>query len=400
MAIVIKRTVSLDALGQPEQARGTLYQQENLAHKFVIHGTRGGEAVPFTGSVMASFIRPDGETVPLDGYLEDGAAAVELPQACYAATGRFTLTVWVVENTAQAAVYCMTGNVKATKTGSMVDPEGVIPTTEQLADAYQDMLALTDDAHKYAKTADSDGSADLDVVDEAGDVILRLENGHVRTKNVNSASIRQFAGKKWTCIGDSLTEVNGRTTKHYHDYIAEKTGIEVVNLGHSGEGYYAVGSTRSFRTQVPNVPLDSDVVTIFGSGNDVGKKSLGNVTDTDANDTLCGYINKTLDLLYSRMPTVNLGVVTPTPWVNGNTDWTPSNPENAMELYCEAIVEICRRRSIPCLDLYHMSNLRPQDTAAKPLTYSKDDGNGVHPDEAGHLLIAGRFMAFLESLIM
>ena len=71
-----------------------------------------------------------------------------------------------------------------------------------------------------------------------------------------------------------------------------------------------------------------------------------------------------------------------------------------MELYCTAIVEICKMRSIPCLDLYHCSNLRPQNAGARAVEYSKDDGNGVHPDELGHKLIAPRFMVFLRSLLM
>ena len=250
-----------------------------------------------------------------------------------------------------------------------------------------------------AGTVPTDGSADLDLADANGHVLVRFAGGHIRTRNFDSAHLDGWAGKKWAAIGDSLTEANIRTTLHYHDYIAELTGITVVNLGHSGAGYYARPSDYTFRTQVQNVPLDSDVVTIFGSGNDIGKKDLGEVTDT-TQDTLCRYINDTLDNLYTRLPAVNLGVLPPTPWYGGSYDWTPENPGNPMELYCEAIVEICKRRSVPCLDLYHCSNLRPQNATARGLEYSKDDGNGVHPDETGHLLIAPRILAFLRGLLM
>ena len=40
----------------------------------------------------------------------------------------------------------------------------------------------------------------------------------------------KWFGRTWVCLGDSLTESNSRTTKHYFDYIAEKTGIKTVGL--------------------------------------------------------------------------------------------------------------------------------------------------------------------------
>lgn len=280
----------------------------------------------------------------------------------------------------------------------VTDPDGNV--LARFADGEVETKKFS--SYRVSKTeSTTEVGNDLDITDLGGNVILRLADGHIQTKNFSSKTdTRRWVGKKWTAVGDSLTEVNQRTTKHYHDYIAETTGITVVNLGHSGAGYYARPSDYSFQIRAGQVPLDSDVVTIFGSGNDVGKKNLGDVTDTLSADTLCGYINNTFDLLFARMATVNLGVITPTPWKNGGNDWTPGNPGNAMELYCEAIVEICKRRSIPCLDLYHCSNLRPMDSAFRTAAYSKDEGNGIHPDETGHFLIAARFEAFLDSLLM
>ena len=204
---------------------------------------------------------------------------------------------------------------------------------------------------------------------------------------------KEFSGYKWCCIGDSLTEHNLRTTKNYEQYVSESTGITVVNLGVSGSGYKA---GNNFYARVQNIPLDSDVVTIFGSGNDLYTDTpLGNVTDTGFN-TLCGCINETIDSIIERMPTVNLGIVTPTPW----KDFPPTTPNNSMDLYSQALVEICIRRSIPCLDLYHCSNLRPWTKEGRDACYTKDGENGVHPNEQGHKLIAPRFKALLESLIL
>lgn len=205
---------------------------------------------------------------------------------------------------------------------------------------------------------------------------------------------QKWIGKKWACIGDSLTATNQRTEKHYHDYITENTGITVVNMGSNGTGY-ARGGSDTFYERVSNVPVDADVVTIFGSGNDLTAGiDLGEITDAGT-DTLCGCINTTIDNLIAIMPAVQIGIVTPTPWVGQQP-----GAGKPMEDYANAIVEICKARSIPVLDLYHCSNLRPWTEEGRAACYSKDDGNGVHPDETGHKIIAPRFKAFLESLLM
>ena len=212
-------------------------------------------------------------------------------------------------------------------------------------------------------------------------------------ENENSTVESPLKGLKWVALGDSLTEKNIRTTKNYHDYIADETGVVVVNMGVGGSGYKKrEGENKAFYQRVLNTPLDADIVTIFGSGNDLSL-TLGTPTDSGT-DTLCGCINTTIDNLYSILPTVKLGIITPTPWGKYPTDVV----DNKMALYSEAIVEICKRRGIPCLDLYHCSNMRPWDDTFKNLMYKRDDGNSVHPDEDGHKFMYRRFLTFIESL--
>ncbi|MBO7735773.1 MAG: hypothetical protein J6S67_24610 [Methanobrevibacter sp.] len=212
----------------------------------------------------------------------------------------------------------------------------------------------------------------------------------------------KWNGMKWAAIGDSLTQVNQTTTKHYFDYIAEKTGITVVNLGEGGTGYMnSFGAHGPFYDRLSDIPNDTDVVTFFGSGNDIstGSHPLGDVTDTGT-DTICGCMNKTFDDLNTLYPTIKFGVITPTPWKN----YPPYETNNDMAKYCEKLVEICHRRGIPVLDLYHCSLLRPWDPAFQALAYSKDYTgdycNGIHPDETGHKMIAPEFLSFLEKLIL
>lgn len=207
----------------------------------------------------------------------------------------------------------------------------------------------------------------------------------------------KWSGKKWAAVGDSLTEHNQRATMNYHDYVSNATGIDVVNMGVSGSGYKrSDNDNKAFYQRISSVPTDADVITIFGSFNDLGAGvNLGTATDTGT-DTIGGAINTTLDNLFTVMPLANVGIVSPTPWVNSN----PLTEPNTASQYCELLEAICKRRSIPFLDLFHESLLRPWDSTFRTIAYSRDEGNGVHPDENGHKLIAPRFEAFLDSLLM
>lgn len=302
------------------------------------------------------------------------------------------------------------GKVTTVNNASYVTSEVAVIPGERLSIEYgyhylNYGYVFLDDKNIVIRTSQlGDGTSTLKVVKENITVpfnATKLIIAHITTSGYPSAYKiegifgKGWNGKKWVCVGDSLTEVNSRTTKHYHDYIAEKTGLNVVNMGVSGSGYMMLNdSGKAFYQRITNVPTDADVVTIFGSGNDLSL-TLGNVTDTGTN-TICGCVNTTIDRLYSVLPTVQVGIVTPTPWES----CPPTVTGNKMELYANAIVEICKRRGIPCLDLYHSSNLRPWDSKFKELAYSKDNGNGVHPDETGHKIIAPRFMAFLDSLLI
>lgn len=209
----------------------------------------------------------------------------------------------------------------------------------------------------------------------------------------NAIPSQIWGGKKWTVIGDSLTANNSRTSMHYFDYIKGFTGIDVVNLGSSGTGY---ATTNPFYDRVDDVPLDSDVVTIFGSFNDLSTSTpLGTKTDSGTS-TIGGCINKAIDDLFTAFPLANLGIITPTPWAGQNEH----DGDTQGIAYVQLIKDICYLRGIPCLDLFHESGLRPWDATFRTLAYSKDDGGGTHPDEVGHKIIAPKVEAFLDSLLM
>lgn len=202
--------------------------------------------------------------------------------------------------------------------------------------------------------------------------------------------------KKWVCVGDSLTEENQRTTKHYYDYVAEVTGIIPINMGESGTGYARrMSEGKAFFQRITSCPTDADVITIFGSFNDLGAGlPLGSVDDTGTT-TIAGCINTTITNLQSIIPLAVLGIIAPTPW-----DTTQPSTSGSAYNYVEMLKAICERRSIPFLDLWRGSNLRPWDSDFRQLAYSHDEGSGTHPDENGHKIIAPKFEGFLDTLLI
>ena len=236
----------------------------------------------------------------------------------------------------------------------------------------------------------------------------------IKTDALNVFVVKQDSQnpvRKWVAIGDSLTEVNQTATSRYCDYITQNLNLTLVNMGVGGTGYKNGGSNENtFYARALTVPTDADVYTFFGSGND-GASTLNNAAIGDPDDTgtttICGCMNTAFDNIYSVNPGAIIGVITPTPWAI----WPPYGEENPsatiprdnpawMSDYADAMVAVCKRRGIPCLDLYHCSAMRPWDSTFQTLFYSKDGNNGVHPDENGHkYFITPHIQEFVKSLI-
>lgn len=207
---------------------------------------------------------------------------------------------------------------------------------------------------------------------------------------------KKWNRRKWVCIGDSLTERNKTTGINYYDYVSQKTGIDVVVMGVSGTGYArGQGNNSAFYQRALNCPTDADVITIFGSFNDLGAEiDLGNRDDNDTT-TIAGCINQTITNLQSIIPLANIGIVSPTPWTA-----TQPTSSGAAYNYVHMLQMICEHRSIPFLNLWTSSNLRPWESDFRAIAYTRDGGSGTHPDENGHKLIAPRFEWLLDSLLL
>ena len=143
---------------------------DNNAYTFtaLVCDTRTPNAGLLGGAVSGTLLRPDGETVVMDGVKGsavrqvsvDGSGtcnatpcSVTLPQECFAYPGRVTLTIKLTSGTTITQVLAVTALVVRTGTDVIVDPGEIIPDAATLAVAANAALAAAEEATDAAEEA-------------------------------------------------------------------------------------------------------------------------------------------------------------------------------------------------------------------------------------------------------
>lgn len=228
---------------------------------------------------------------------------------------------------------------------------------------------------------------------------LSLIDTDLRKKVENELLRSGFLDDKiWVAIGDSITEHNFRTNKNYHDYISESCkNLIVHNYGISGSGYKDRFNVADTITQIP------DILTVFWGTNDWGFANvpLGSFLDSGT-ETVSGRINTALSKLIAKFPKATIAIFTPLP---RSDNWGSNAPNNTqgytLEQLSKLIIQYAQHFSLPYLDLYHESNL-PVWTIEGNKYYFTAPGytepDGLHPNDAGQMLMARKIKSFLESI--
>lgn len=224
--------------------------------------------------------------------------------------------------------------------------------------------------------------------------------------NIRYSALR---GKRWACIGDSLTEVNERADLRYWNYIIQPNDMTFLNYGVSGSGYInRQAQNAAFYQRAENIATDADIITIFGGVNDclLATANIGDATDVGTT-TWCGCVNAVIDVVRSKYLYTPVGIISPLPcsWTSAESNHPvqlPNDPTCNMSIFVEKLEEICKLQGVPFLDLFHQSNMRPEnaDFNAKYFScYSSRNGDGLHPNAEGHKLFYRKIEKFIETLI-
>lgn len=219
--------------------------------------------------------------------------------------------------------------------------------------------------------------------------------------NVPYAQSKPYQGKTISIIGDSLSDkANSTAAVRYYDVVDEVLGTVSTEYAMSGCGYSRkYNNGDAFYEQAAKIATTTDLVLIFGSFNDhnvYDTAGLGEITDTTT-ETVFGCVNYTLQTIFDRAPKAVVGIMLPTPWAQ----YPPYNENTLQWQYVDGIKQIAKRYSIPVLDLYSESNMRPWDETFRVNFYKEGtvQDSGTHPNSAGHRRFAPQVVEFVKRLL-
>lgn len=106
--------------------RNTLFTMDNEANLIGVRLFENGTPATLSGSVSATIIRPDEQTVPIAGVVSGNEVSVVLPQAVYAYNGSFSLVIKLTTDNEVTTVCAAVGTIFRSETEAVVDPGTLI----------------------------------------------------------------------------------------------------------------------------------------------------------------------------------------------------------------------------------------------------------------------------------
>lgn len=204
---------------------------------------------------------------------------------------------------------------------------------------------------------------------------------------------------KWYALGDSITQgyyslgsnINV-TPQSWANLVAEKTGLNLKNVGVGGSGYAVAGTVLDELNAKDHVDAinfgDADLVTIAYGVNDWKYNAVrGDVNSSAGDGTICGNMKYVIEKILTDNPLSKILVFTPLNcWgktknygdrsTNYGLGYAFSN-SGTLEQVCQAIKDVASYYGIEVVDLTHNSVVNRQS-----LPSVLDDG--VHPTIACH----------------
>lgn len=216
-----------------------------------------------------------------------------------------------------------------------------------------------------------------------------------------------LTGSKINFLGDSITQGHGASApdKFFTNVIAQRYGAVCRNYGIGGTRI-ALQHTPSaepiwdqnFSSRVDGMDPDADAVVVFGGTNDFGHGDapLGKMEDRTA-DTFYGALHVLLTSLLTKYPESKIMMITPLHRCNEDNprgDGNKKKDVGTLYRYVAIIREVAEYYSIPVLDLFASSGLQPK----VPIIQQKYVPDGLHPNDAGHEILAEKIAGFLMTL--
>ena len=214
-------------------------------------------------------------------------------------------------------------------------------------------------------------------------------------------------GKKINFLGDSITEGCGVMVPGniYHERLAAEYELAAArNYGIGGTRIARQTKTsmyeiwdRDFVSRVDELDPDADIVVVFGGTNDFGHGDapIGKMEDRTP-DTFYGACHTLCQKLIAKFPEALIVFMTPIHRLEEDSINGDGSKEamGTLKDYVNILKEVLEFYSIPTLDLWSCSGIQPKVDIIRE-KYCPD---GLHPNDAGHKLIADRLAGFLKTL--
>jgi lysophospholipase L1-like esterase len=217
----------------------------------------------------------------------------------------------------------------------------------------------------------------------------------------------ELKNAKINFLGDSITEGCGTSGEHarFSNLIAEKYGLGVMrNYGIGGTRFArqdnVLGDPRwelDFCKRALEMDEDADAVVVFGGTNDFGHGSapIGSFEDRTPY-TFYGACHTLMTSLIERYPGKPIVFLTPLHRFNEDCAGGDIGKEAGATLvtYVNIIKEVAAHYSLPVLDLWSVSGLQCRVDVIR----EKFVPDGLHPNDAGHVILAERIGNYLSAL--
>ena len=118
---------------------------DNNAHLWEVDVLDNGANADLSGySVSAYFIRADGNTVIASGSVSQNTVKVELPQSCYSVPGVVKGVLKITKTGSTVTVGAIKFSVSTSTTDTLVDPEHIVPSIEELLSILAEIDQIAD----------------------------------------------------------------------------------------------------------------------------------------------------------------------------------------------------------------------------------------------------------------
>ncbi len=223
--------------------------------------------------------------------------------------------------------------------------------------------------------------------------------------DLKSILIRKWHGKKVAFVGDSITYgVNTSNGNIYYQLLNDDIGFSNVYADGIAGSCYSVSSNYGdsitpISQRWQNIPIDRDLIIIFAGTNDFGHNTpLGTIADT-TDISFYGALSVVINGILQANPSGRLVLLTPLHRYGFTSGAYPNDTDEngvgcTLKDYVNAMKDIAEMYGVPIIDLFSTSCMNPRISAIKT-NYVTD---GLHPNAAGHHLLAARIEPLLETM--